>query len=449
MRFVADRPHIFVVHTERRRRKRGDGLRLQHVRHRRRGRARPVALVRRLHAVHDDVERHAHVLDALVPVGRVVVDARVAAAFQEHVGLFFWLLSDCGGGGGVERAASATSSSTPFETFVVVSFSGDCPGLRSSSSLVFSSSSPPRLAASPNSSSRIRCAHRTRARARTVRSWGGTRTCSRAAASRGRGHHEALEQRWPRVMREVEIALALVEAVGFLFRLRERREFLSRGLNRRQTVSGFFVVIRIGALFARAHRVLPGRGVLRASSSGKKAGGRRDARGGAGWPSVVYSSTRRSTTRLSETFLRLRVHSQRSWMVVSFRGCANRAPNRDSRVFDPNRSRLRRRGGPRATERRGTWRRTARARASSRARRLVSMRPARSRREPTGRLDAATRAGPSRVLGRSGSITRTDARRGRRRGGTRRARVEFRAGGAEHTHRAEHVPPGRGHEAET
>ena len=101
-------------------------------------------------------------------------------------------------------------------------------------------------------------------------------------------------------------------------------------------------------------------------------------------------------------------------------------------------------------------RRSARDRASrdveadgaTSARRLVSMRPARSRREPTGRLDAATRAGPSRVLGRFGSITRTDARRCRRRGGTD-ARVEFRAGGAEHTHRAEHVPPGRGHEAET
>lgn len=103
-------------------------------------------------------------------------------------------------------------------------------------------------------------------------------------------------------------------------------------------------------------------------------------------------------------------------------------------------------------------RRSARDRASrdveadgaKSARRLVSMRSARSRREPTGRLDAATRAGPSRVLGRFGSITRTDARRCRRRGGTD-ARVEFRAGagGAEHTHRAEHFPSGRGHEAET
>ena len=91
--------------------------------------------------------------------------------------------------------------------------------------------------------------------------------------------------------------------------------------------------------------------------------------GGAGWPSVVYSSTRRIVRRRVRRKLfftkvegkRLGVHSQRSWVVVvSFRGCANRAPNRDSRVFDPNRSRLRRRGGPRATERRGTWKRTAR-----------------------------------------------------------------------------------------
>ena len=175
--------------------------------------------------------------------------------------------------------------------------------------------------------------------------------------------------------------------------------------------------------------------------------------GKAGWPSVVYTSTRRSTTRQSETFFffergvclfHLRVHSQQPWVVVSFRGCANPAPNRDSRVFHPNRSRLRRRGGPRATERRGTWKRTAR-----RAR-VVSYRCAlrgRDASRPLGWMPRRARGHRASSGGsvRSRGLTRDEADAGE----ARDARVEFRAGGAEHTHRAKHVPPGRGHEAET
>ena len=180
--------------------------------------------------------------------------------------------------------------------------------------------------------------------------------------------------------------------------------------------------------------------------------------GGAGWPSVVYTSTRRSTTRVSRkpfflfrarclSFSSSRALAATVGPVVSFRG-ALRESRAESRFasFPPEpfaAAKARRSARDRAS-------RDVEADGATSARRLVSMRPARSRREPTGRLDAATRAGPSRVLGRFGSITRTDARRCRRRGGTD-ARVEFRAGagGAEHTHRAEHLPPGRGHEAET
>ena len=141
----------------------------------------------------------------------------------------------------------------------------------------------------------------------------------------------------------------------------------------------------------------------------------------------------------------LRVHSQQP-CGCSFRFGAARIPRRIAiREFSTRTVRLAAKARRSARDRAS---RDVEADGATSARRLVSMRPARSRREPTGRLDAATRAGPSRVLGRFGSITRTDARRCRRRGGTD-ARVEFRAGGAEHTHRAEHVPPGRGHEAET
>ena len=171
--------------------------------------------------------------------------------------------------------------------------------------------------------------------------------------------------------------------------------------------------------------------------------------GGAGWPSVVYTSTRRSTTRQSgKPFF----FFERGVCLFHLRGGRFVSGLRESRAesrfasFPPEpfaAAKARRSARDRAS-------RDVEADGATSARRLVSMRPARSRREPTGRLDAATRAGPSRVLGRFGSITRTDARRCRRRGGTD-ARVEFRAGagGAEHTHRAEHFPPGRGHEAET
>ena len=93
--------------------------------------------------------------------------------------------------------------------------------------------------------------------------------------------------------------------------------------------------------------------------------------GKAGWPSVVYTSTRRSTTRQSETFFFFRVSECLSFSssraLAATVGARFVSGLRESRAesrfasFPPEPfAWLRRRGGPRATERRGTWRRTAR-----------------------------------------------------------------------------------------
>jgi hypothetical protein len=124
------------------------------------------------------------------------------------------------------------------------------------------------------------------------------------------------------------------------------------------------------------------------------------------------------------------------------------APNRESRFFAET---------VRGREARGAG--SARDRASRdvggcrRDERVVSSRcasRARSRREPGGRWMRGRARGPSRVLGWSISITGTDARRADAKGGTRRAcGIPSGRRVAEHTHRARHVPPGRGREAET
>ena len=174
--------------------------------------------------------------------------------------------------------------------------------------------------------------------------------------------------------------------------------------------------------------------------------------GGAGWPSVVYSSTRRRRRRVCrKLFFKtsralaaivdggfvsgLRIARRiaiREFSTRTVRGCEGAAVRARPSVAG--------RGGGRRD-----------ARASSRARRLVSMRPARSRREPTGWLDAAARGGAN-ARPRGGRFELEHRRAGvPKRGEARDARVGFRAGTgvAEHTHRAEHVPFGRGREAET
>ena len=178
--------------------------------------------------------------------------------------------------------------------------------------------------------------------------------------------------------------------------------------------------------------------------------------GKAGWPSVVYTSTRRSTTRQSETFFFFECPSVCLFhlfhrALAATVGARFVSGLRESRAesrfasFPPEPfAWLRRRGGPRATERRGTWRRTAR-----RAR-VVSYRCAlrgRDASRPVGWMPRRARGHRASSGGsvRSRGLTRDEADAGE----ARDARVEFRAGGAEHTHRAEHVPPGRGHEAET
>ena len=127
---------------------------------------------------------------------------------------------------------------------------------------------------------------------------------------------------------------------------------------------------------------------------------------------------------------------------------ANRAESRVE-IFRGNRSR------PRGA------RRGVRARPSVAGRRRVPARRARHLVSSCLASAVETRAGraasmrgrargPSRVLGWSGSITGTDARRADAKGGTRRARgIPSGRRVAEHTHRARHVPPGRGREAET
>ena len=123
-------------------------------------------------------------------------------------------------------------------------------------------------------------------------------------------------------------------------------------------------------------------------------------------------------------------------------------PNRESRFFAET---------VRGREARGAG--SARDRASRdvggcrRDERVVSSRcasRARSRREPGGRLDAGTRAG---AIARPRVVRfdhRHDARWADAKGGTRRARgIPSGRRVAEHTHRARHVPPGRGREAET
>ena len=349
------------------------------------------------------------------------------------------------GCGGVERAASATSSfffdavrrrrtrarslrsrarvSSSHVTGFVVSFRETVPG--SDRRRRSSSRRRPRLASPPRRTRPAGSAAPTAARARAYSSKLGVRERVRGRRHHGgRGHHEALEKRWPRVTREVEIALALVEAVGFCGGPAPRTSGVSGFASAPNRFSGFFVVIRVGALFARARRVLPGRGVLRASSSGKKAGGRRDARGGSGgWPSVVYSSTRRSTTRPSKLFFK----TWRALAAIVGGGFVSglRESRAESRFasFRPEpfaAAKARRSARDRAS-------RDVEADGATRARRLVrvvSYRCAlrgRDASRPVGWMPRRAR-GPSRVLGRSGSITRTDARRGRRRGGTRRAR---------------------------
>lgn len=127
---------------------------------------------------------------------------------------------------------------------------------------------------------------------------------------------------------------------------------------------------------------------------------------------------------------------------------ANRAESRVE-IFRGNRSRPR--GARRGVRARPSvaGRRRVPAR---RARRLVSVCLASAVETRAGRA-ASMRGrarGPSRVLGWSGSITGTDARRADAKGGTRRARgIPSGRRVAEHTHRARHVPPGRGREAET
>ena len=103
--------------------------------------------------------------------------------------------------------------------------------------------------------------------------------------------------------------------------------------------------------------------------------------------------------------------------------------------------------GPRATERRGTSEGAGATSASSRL--VVPRERGRDASREGGWMRGRAR-GPSRVLGWSGSITGTDARRADAKGGTRRARgIPSGRRVAEHTHRARHVPPGSGREAET
>jgi hypothetical protein len=103
--------------------------------------------------------------------------------------------------------------------------------------------------------------------------------------------------------------------------------------------------------------------------------------------------------------------------------------------------------GPRATERRGTSEGAGATSASSRL--GVHRERGRDASRAGGWMRGRAR-GPSIVLGWSISITGTDARRADAKGGTRRAcGIPSGRRVAEHTHRARHVPPGRGREAET
>ena len=145
-------------------------------------------------------------------------------------------------------------------------------------------------------------------------------------------------------------------------------------------------------------------------------------------------------------------HHHAAHCRVSFaargKSTANRAESRVE-IFRGNRSRPR--GARRGVRARPSvaGRRRVPAR---RARRLVSVCLASAVETRAGRA-ASMRGrarGPSRVLGWSGSITGTDARWADAKGGTRRARgIPSGRRVAEHTHRARHVPPGRGREAET
>ncbi len=103
--------------------------------------------------------------------------------------------------------------------------------------------------------------------------------------------------------------------------------------------------------------------------------------------------------------------------------------------------------GPRATERRGT---SEGAGATSASSPLGVPRERGRDASRAGGVDAGTRAG---AIARPRVVRfdhRHDARWADAKGGTRRARgIPSGRRVAEHTHRARHVPPGRGREAET